>query len=373
MQLISLILGALALTDLSLASQHSYNVGSLASRANAMIGLRETAEGSEEKRSIWTSVILPKMVVKSDQAVEYAKRQLSIGNGGISIGGAGGLTLGGGGQRKGGQGAEGAQAGTNKTAEGIAALEGAKNNTGGGLTIGGLTLGGPGGGITSNNNQGQKEGQPAAAQPAESAAAAPAKGEATASAPAEGKAAPTGEAAAQNPAEVGAVRESEQFDGDLGITTDKNGNAVNLGGDLGITKGSDGSTSVGGEAGINIVGRAVGPAPASPKPLAAPALPSVPAAPAALAKPSLPARPGAAKEAPAPLAAVSVPAPPKALPSVAPAAVQAAPGRPSVLPASSPAKAEGPASPALAPAAPSGSAGAIPDFVPGTTPSAASA
>ncbi|KAI1501001.1 hypothetical protein F5X99DRAFT_219657 [Biscogniauxia marginata] len=53
--------------------------------------------------------------------------------------------------------------------------------------------------------------------------------------------------------DIAAVEESEQFSENIGIITDAKGNAVNLGGDLGITQGSDGSTSVGGEAGINIV------------------------------------------------------------------------------------------------------------------------
>ncbi|KAI0475730.1 hypothetical protein GGR56DRAFT_647023 [Xylariaceae sp. FL0804] len=52
--------------------------------------------------------------------------------------------------------------------------------------------------------------------------------------------------------DVVAVDEADQFDGELGITVDGAGNVANLGGDLGITQGSDGSTSVGGEAGINI-------------------------------------------------------------------------------------------------------------------------
>lgn len=50
-----------------------------------------------------------------------------------------------------------------------------------------------------------------------------------------------------------AVKEGEQFDGNQGITVDRNGNTKNLGGSTGITKGSDGSTSVGGAAGINIL------------------------------------------------------------------------------------------------------------------------
>ncbi|KAI0013602.1 hypothetical protein F4779DRAFT_562363 [Xylariaceae sp. FL0662B] len=53
--------------------------------------------------------------------------------------------------------------------------------------------------------------------------------------------------------EIAAVKESERFADNSGIVAGADGNAVNLGGDLGITKGSDGSVSVGGEAGINIV------------------------------------------------------------------------------------------------------------------------
>jgi hypothetical protein len=51
---------------------------------------------------------------------------------------------------------------------------------------------------------------------------------------------------------VKATQEAEQFSEEAGITLDKDGNAQNLGGDLGITKGSDGSTSVGGKSGINV-------------------------------------------------------------------------------------------------------------------------
>jgi hypothetical protein len=51
---------------------------------------------------------------------------------------------------------------------------------------------------------------------------------------------------------VKATEESERFSEEAGITLGKDGNAQNLGGNLGITKGSDGSTSVGGENGINV-------------------------------------------------------------------------------------------------------------------------
>lgn len=49
-----------------------------------------------------------------------------------------------------------------------------------------------------------------------------------------------------------ATQEAEQFSEEAGITLAKDGSAQNLGGDLGITKGTDGSTSVGGKSGINI-------------------------------------------------------------------------------------------------------------------------
>lgn len=60
------------------------------------------------------------------------------------------------------------------------------------------------------------------------------------------------EAAAAKAGEVEAVKESENFKDNAGITLDANGRAVNLGGNLGITKGSDGSQSIGGKSGINI-------------------------------------------------------------------------------------------------------------------------
>ncbi len=49
-----------------------------------------------------------------------------------------------------------------------------------------------------------------------------------------------------------ATQQAEQFSDNAGITVDKNGNTRNLGGDLGITVGTDGSKSVGGEDGINV-------------------------------------------------------------------------------------------------------------------------
>ncbi|KAF2463241.1 uncharacterized protein BDR25DRAFT_362965 [Lindgomyces ingoldianus] len=49
-----------------------------------------------------------------------------------------------------------------------------------------------------------------------------------------------------------AVEQSEQFSEGFGITLDQNGNTANSGGNLGITQGTDGSQSVGGENGINI-------------------------------------------------------------------------------------------------------------------------
>lgn len=51
---------------------------------------------------------------------------------------------------------------------------------------------------------------------------------------------------------VKATEESEKFSEEIGITLDQAGNAQNLGGNLGITQGTDGSKSVGGENGINI-------------------------------------------------------------------------------------------------------------------------
>lgn len=54
---------------------------------------------------------------------------------------------------------------------------------------------------------------------------------------------------------VKATDESELFSEEAGITLDRAGNAQKLGGNLGITKGSDGSTSVGGENGINVAAR----------------------------------------------------------------------------------------------------------------------
>ncbi|KAI8936678.1 hypothetical protein NX059_007073 [Plenodomus lindquistii] len=54
---------------------------------------------------------------------------------------------------------------------------------------------------------------------------------------------------------VTATEESERFSEQASITLDGTGNAQNPGGNLGITKGSDGSTSVGGENGIQVAGQ----------------------------------------------------------------------------------------------------------------------
>ncbi|KAH7070658.1 hypothetical protein BKA63DRAFT_420428 [Paraphoma chrysanthemicola] len=186
---------------------------------------------------------------------------------------------------------------------------------GGGLTIGGLTLGGPSGGVSApglnlggngqqkgegeqNRNAteaaGEKapaaEGQKPAAEAEKPAAEAekpaaeaekpaaeenqnakegateakqPAAGAGTENQPgrAEGEAAKEealkeagqGEAAKPEKAEgVKATEESEQFSENIGIVLNEAGNAQNLGGNLGITEGTDGSKSVGGENGINI-------------------------------------------------------------------------------------------------------------------------
>jgi hypothetical protein len=309
------------------------------------------------------------MVVSGGQPIDCIKRQINIGSGGLPIGGPGGLTLGGGGNNP--QASEGTQAGagqgdpTNKMFEGIVALEGAKNNTGGGLSIGGLTLDGPGGGITvkngDNEDKGQLEGQPAAPPPTGGTASTSTEGQ-PAAFPAAGE-------AAKEPGQSAALQESQPFDDNADITTDRDVNAANLGGDLGITKGSDGSTSVGGESGIHIIPRAVGAAPAVPPPIQvrkAGAVPSIPAAPAALSRPSSLALPKVASAAPAPLAAASKPPILQALPSaLAPAAAQSVAPLPAVLPAS-PGQVEAPALVSTASASPTGT---IPKFIPGTTPS----
>ncbi|KAI1488068.1 hypothetical protein F5X96DRAFT_108560 [Biscogniauxia mediterranea] len=86
-----------------------------------------------------------------------------------------------------------------------------------------------------NATKGEEAGAGAAEEAAEEAAEGAAEGE---------------KAAAEG---ITAVNEAEQFSENIGIITDARGNTVNLGGDLGITRGSDGSISVGGAAGINIV------------------------------------------------------------------------------------------------------------------------
>ncbi|KAK7924045.1 hypothetical protein PG985_006099 [Apiospora marii] len=174
-------------------------------------------------------MVLSSALAKAYKAPPLAKRQVEVENRGIQIGGAGGLTLGGSGGKEKKAGANKGQAGgaaRNQTAENLATLEGARQrangtaSAGGGLSLGGILSGGE------------------KAQPAKGEVAAPAKGK-------------SGSAE-----DVTAVKEGEQFKDNLGIIVDKNGNTKNVGGDLGITKGSDGSTSVGGAAGINILSAA---------------------------------------------------------------------------------------------------------------------
>ncbi|KAF3767545.1 hypothetical protein M406DRAFT_328616 [Cryphonectria parasitica EP155] len=183
----------------------------------------------------------------------------------------GGLTLGSG--DNGGQ-PGGAAAATGTTAAG----QSNSTNTGGGggssLTLpNGLTLGGDGGGnananANANTQNSALDGFLAAAQGAAknqtgtadaatagTAQTSPGQGEAASPTVAAEGATGAGTAETAQAAEAGqpkAVAESDQFSEDAGITLDSNGNAQNLGGDLGITKGSDGSTSVGGASGINI-------------------------------------------------------------------------------------------------------------------------
>ncbi|KAF5852019.1 hypothetical protein GGP41_000759 [Bipolaris sorokiniana] len=180
-----------------------------------------------------------------------------------------------------------------------------------GLMIGGLTLGGPDGGITGdglnlggNGNKGNgtamaagvkgkkpkkekgmKGEKPAPAEGGEKPAgcaapppagegekpkgekpapaeggekpAPPAGGEAPAGGekpapPAGGEAPAGGEKPAPPAGGEAPAGESEKFSEESGISLGKSGEAANLGGNLGITKGSDGSSSVGGKNGINV-------------------------------------------------------------------------------------------------------------------------
>ncbi|KAK8049895.1 hypothetical protein PG994_011625 [Apiospora phragmitis] len=184
-------------------------------------------------------MVLSSALAKAYKAPPLAKRQVKFENGGIQIGGAGGLKLGGSGgkEKKTGAGKDQTKgAARNQTAENLAALEGARQRANGTANAGsGLTPGV----ILSGGSRGDKASNPAAggekAQPAKGEAAAPAKGK------------------GGSAEDLTAVKEGEQFKDNLGIIVDKNGNTKNLGGSLGITKGSDGSTSVGGAAGINIL------------------------------------------------------------------------------------------------------------------------
>ncbi|KAK7988871.1 ras guanine nucleotide exchange factor domain-containing protein [Apiospora arundinis] len=203
------IVAALSFLDVGLCEKITFT-GSPAAHANIMV--------------------LSSALAKAYKAPSIAKRQVQIEDRGIQIGGAAKD------KKKGaGKGQIGGAA-RNQTAEGLAALEGARQRANGTANAGnGLALGD----ILSGGSRGDKAAKPAAgkekAQPAKGEAAAPAKGK------------------RGNAGDVTAVRESEQFKDNSGIIVDKNGRTKNVGGNLGITKGSDGSTSVGGAAGINIL------------------------------------------------------------------------------------------------------------------------
>ncbi|KAI5926426.1 hypothetical protein F4810DRAFT_725082 [Camillea tinctor] len=127
------------------------------------------------------------------------------------------------------------------------------------LTVGGITLGGGRNKAATEEAASDAETAKAEEDAAETEEEA-SQGEAAEGGEAEAGAAEGEAEAAEGAAEgeeaaaegITAVDEAEQFSENIGIITDAKGNAVNLGGNLGITKGSDGSTSVGGEAGINI-------------------------------------------------------------------------------------------------------------------------
>ncbi|KAK7970370.1 hypothetical protein PG988_009443 [Apiospora saccharicola] len=168
-------------------------------------------------------MVLSSALAKAYKAPSLAKRQVDFEASGIQIGGAGGLTLGGKDKKTGAKSGQAGGAARNQTAENLAALEGARQRANGTARAGGgISLGG----ILSGGSRGDKAPKPAAG----GEKAQPAKG-----------------------GDVTAVKEGKQFKDNSGITVDRNGNAKNVGGDLGITKGSDGSTSVGGASGINIL------------------------------------------------------------------------------------------------------------------------
>ncbi|KAK8020584.1 hypothetical protein PG990_005722 [Apiospora arundinis] len=183
------IVAALSFLDVGLCEKITFT-GSPAAHANIMV--------------------LSSALAKAYKAPSIAKRQVQIEDRGIQIGGAAKD------KKKGaGKGQIGGAA-RNQTAEGLAALEGARQRANGTANAGnGLALGD----ILSGGSRGDKAAKPAAgkekAQPAKGEAAAPAKGK--------------------------------------GGTLETSLPTKNVGGNLGITKGSDGSTSVGGAAGINIL------------------------------------------------------------------------------------------------------------------------
>ncbi|KAK2007300.1 hypothetical protein LZ32DRAFT_662960 [Colletotrichum eremochloae] len=224
--------------------------------ACAFLALGQTGvcdrQGSQKGLLSGSAASRARALVRTDlEKPGFQKRQISFENGGISIGGANGLKLGGKGK---GQAAE--------TEGNVAGNRTANNNAG--LTIGGVKLGGDkSAGATGNNAldsllnaaKGDKKSANGTANAAEGAAAPNQKAGEGQKADGEKKnEGQAGEAAAKE-GQPKAVEESEQFKENAGITIGADGQAKNLGGNLGITKGSDGSTSVGGKSGINISAR----------------------------------------------------------------------------------------------------------------------
>ncbi|GKT46117.1 uncharacterized protein ColSpa_06298 [Colletotrichum spaethianum] len=238
--------------------------------AFALLALGETGlcDSQESQSKLFSGSVAGRAaaLVRTDVDKPSAqKRQISFENGGINLGG---LQLGG---KNKGNGAGQAS----ETAGNVAGNRTANNNAG--LTIGGVQLGGkkPAGGTgnsvldaflgaangakkngnaTATAEQGLGSNPGEAAKAKEAAKEAQRQGNRTEAVnPARGtQQAETGQATEGQPK---AVAESEQFKDNLGIIVGANGQVQNVGGDLGITKGSDGSTSVGGKDGINISAR----------------------------------------------------------------------------------------------------------------------
>ncbi|KAL8375808.1 hypothetical protein RB595_007092 [Gaeumannomyces hyphopodioides] len=276
MLLSGLCLAIMAILQLAVCIQEPRSLdisrfsGSLAGRANIIVGGKPLLE--EEKKG----------VKEGDVEVVREGKVVGVKDGDVNIGKDGSVTIteddaeedAAEGEEADEAAVEGGEKAAAKAGEVEAVKESEKFKNNAGITIDpnrGVTNIGGNLGITKGSDGSQSIGgksginigAPAGAKKAkgsnEASSSVPAKGETDAAKgekadAAKGEAATGGEAKAgeAKEGEVEAVKEAEKFKDNLGITIDPNRGTTNIGGNLGITKGADGSQSVGGKSGINI-------------------------------------------------------------------------------------------------------------------------